>query len=141
MLRIACIVAVVAVLLAAPTASFAQNPFAGTWRGFVAVNGIQCRSDLVMTPSGTYSETARCGPYATGQRGTYRIFPSRIISRTVTDFFPRTRYVVDAQVGSGHTETNATPPGGTYRYTFTTPNTMVWRDVNFGGTITYRRVR
>jgi hypothetical protein len=94
-----------------------------------------------MTLTGTYSETARCGPYATGQSGTYRVFPNRILSRTATDFFPKTRYVVGAQVGTGHTEPNATPPGGTFRYTFTTPNTMIWRDVNFGGTITYRRVR
>lgn len=141
MLRNASIVAAfVAALLAAPAASFAQDPFAVTWRGFVAVNGMQCRFDLVMTPTRTYSETARCGSLATGQRGTYRVFPNRTISRTVTDFFPRTRYVVDAQPGTGHTETNATPPGGTFHYTFTTPNTMVWRDVNFGGTIIYRRV-
>jgi hypothetical protein len=133
--------ALVAALFAVPAPADAQGPFAGTWRGFVPVNGMQCRFDLVMTPTGTYSETARCGPYVTGQTGTYRVFPNGILSRTVTDWTPRTRYIVDAQPGTGHTEYNAKPPGGTFRYTFTTPNAMVWRDVNFGGTITYRRVR
>ena len=41
----------------------------------------------------------------------------------------------------GHYETNAKPPGGSYRVAFISPNTMVWRDVNFGGTVTFRRVR
>ncbi len=131
----------VAALFAVPAAGAAQGTLAGTWRGFVPVNGMQCRFDTVMTPTGTYTETVRCGPYATGQSGTYCVFPNGVLSRTVTDWTPKSRYVVGAQVGSGHYETNAKPPGGTFRYTFTSPDTMVWRDVNFGGTITYRRVR
>jgi hypothetical protein len=54
---------------------------------------------------------------------------------------PRQRYIVGTVPGTGHYEPNATPPGGTFRYSFPSPNTMVWTDVNAGGTITYRRVR
>ncbi|HEV3087827.1 MAG TPA: hypothetical protein VGX96_11430 [Candidatus Elarobacter sp.] len=133
--------AVAATLFAVPAASAAQNSLSGVWRGFVQMNGMQCRFDLVMTPSGTYTETDRCGPYATGQSGTYRVFPNGTLSREVTDWMPKSRYIVGAQVGTGHYEPNAKPPGGTFRYTFTSPNTMIWRDVNFGGSITFHRVR
>jgi hypothetical protein len=117
-----------------PLASSAQDPFAGSWRAFYPVNGMNCRFDLVMVPTGTYHEIAQCGPYVTSQTGTYRVFPNHTIGRTVTDWTPRTQYVV----GSGNQDTRQ-PPGGMYRYTFTGPNTMVWRDVNFGGTLTYHR--
>ena len=137
-LRIGAVVLAVAAL---PLASAAQSTLAGTWHGVAAVNGMRCTFDRVMTPTGTYSEIERCGPYATSQRGTYRVFPNHTVSFVVEDFTPRQRYVVDAVPGTGHTEQNATPPGGTFRYTFTSPNTMVWTDVNFGGTITFRRVR
>jgi hypothetical protein len=128
-------------ILGAPVAGGAQNSFAGTWRGFVTVNGMQCTFDLVMMVNGTYNEMGRCGTLATGQSGTYRAFSNGTLSRTVTNWTPRQRYIVGAQVGTGHWEDNARPPGGTFQVTFSNPNTMIWRDVNFGGSITYRRVR
>ena len=124
-----------------PLASAAQDPLAGSWRAFYPVNGMNCQFDLVMTPTGKYYELAHCGPYATSQSGTYRTFPNNVIGRTVLDWTPRSHYIVGAAVGTGHTELTAKPPGGTYRYTFTTPNTMVWRDMNQGGSLTYRRLR
>ena len=132
-------IAVVAALLGAAAPCGAQSPFAGSWTGTVTLNAIRCRFDLVMTAD-HYNEVARCGPYATGQSGTYRVFPNGTISRTVTDWTPKSRYLVDAQPGTGHYEQNAKPPGGTFRYTFTNADTMVWRDATYGGTITYRRV-
>ena len=132
-----------AVLLAAagtaPVA--AQNGLAGSWRGTVVVNGMRCTFDRVIVQNGNYSEIERCGPYATGQSGTYHVFANHTISFIVADWTPKQRYVVGAYPGMGHYEDNARPPGGTFQYSFTSPNTMVWRDVNFGGTIVYRRVR
>ena len=121
--------------------AFAQTPLAGSWHAFAQVNGMTCTFDRVITAAGRYSEIERCGPYVTSQSGTYTVFPNHTVSFSVTDFSPRQRYIVGAAPGSGHYEPNATPPGGTFRYTFTAPDTMVWRDVNFGGTITYRRTR
>ena len=92
-----------------------------------------------MTTTGTYSETERCGSLATGQSGTYRVFPNHTISFVVTSFFPTRRYVLDNGY-SGHYEPNAKPPGGSFAYRFTTPNRLVLRDINYGGTLTYRRV-
>ena len=66
------------------------------------------------------------------------VFSNGILVRDVIDWGPRKRYVLDNGY-SGHYEENAKPPGGSFRVTFTSPDTMVWQDVNFGGTVTYRR--
>jgi len=132
-------IALMLVFAAAPRAAAADDPFAGTWRGFAATNGMQCQFDLVMTAAGRYFETARCGPYATSQSGRYRVFSNGTLSRVVTTWSPTQHLVVDATPGSSHYEPTSRPPGGTYQYRFTTPDTMVWRDVNFGGTLTFRR--
>jgi hypothetical protein len=126
---------------ALPAAAAAQMPIAGTWRAVAPVNGIRCTFDRVIVPTGTYSELEQCGPYKTAQSGTYTVFPNHTVSFVVTDWTPRQRYIVDAVPGTGHYETNARPPGGTFHVAFTSPDTMVWRDLNFGGTITFRRVR
>jgi hypothetical protein len=128
-------------LAVVPLAAAGQDSFAGVWRGSVTMNGMACTFDRVMTSSGTYSEIERCGSMVTGQRGTYKVFPNHIIGFTVIDWTPKQRYVVDAAPGTGHYEPNAQPPGGMFHYTFTSPNTMVWRDVNFGGTVVFHRVR
>ncbi|HEX3464257.1 MAG TPA: hypothetical protein VHS78_09455 [Candidatus Elarobacter sp.] len=133
--------AVVVVLAALPLAGAAQDEFPGTWHATFPMAGMRCAFDLVMTANGTYHEIERCGTIATSQSGTYRIFPNGVISRSVEDWTPKQRYIVGAQVGTGHWETNAKPAGGTFRYRFTSPNAMVWRDVNFGGVITFHRVR
>jgi len=124
-----------------PVAATAQSNdrFAGTWRAAMTINGMQCTLTVAMTTTATYVENDRCGPYATGQSGTYRTFPNGLLVRTVTDWTPRQRYIVDAG-GGGHYETNAKPPGGTYRVTFTSNTTMVWRDANMGGVATFHRV-
>jgi hypothetical protein len=141
MLRIALtFTAALLALSAVPVASSAQDPFPGTWHGVAAVNGMSCTFDRVMTTTGTYSEIERCGTLATGQSGTFHVFPNHTISFVVTDWTPKQRYVMDSGY-SGHYEPNAKPPGGTFAYTFTTPNALVFRDVNFGGSLTYRRLR
>ena len=123
-------------LLAAPIA-LAQNNFDGAWKASVIVGGQRITFNLVMGPGQRYSEIARAGSLMTRQAGTY-VFSNGVLIRTVTDFDPKQRYVLDNGY-SGHWERNAPPPGGSYRVNFTSPNTMIWQDINFGGTITFRR--
>jgi hypothetical protein len=121
------------------TAQFAaaQNELDGTWEAVVTIYGQRCTFNLVMTVGQHYTETLRCGNLMTWQAGTY-VFSNGILVRDVTDWEPRKRYVLDDGY-SGHYEENAKPPGGSFRVTFTSPDTMVWQDVNFGATLTYRR--
>ena len=123
------------VLLAAPLA-FGQK-FDGTWKAGLTLNGQRCIFSLVMGPGERYSELLRCGALMTRQSGTY-VFSNSVLMRTVIDWDPKRRYVLDNGY-SGHWEQNAKPPGGSFRVKFTTPDIMVWQDVNFGGTITYKR--
>jgi hypothetical protein len=121
------------------TAQFAaaQNRLDGTWEAVLILNGQRCIFNLVMTVDQHYTETLRCGDLMTSQAGTY-VFSNGLLVREVTDWEPRRRYVLDNGY-RGHYEENAKPPGGSFRVTFTSPDTMVWQDVNFGGTLTYRR--
>ena len=127
--------------VAVPSGALAQDSLIGSWHGAIAMNGMRCAFDRVIAADGTYGEIERCGSMATSQRGTYRLFANNLVSFNVDDWNPKQRYIVGVQPGTGHYESNAKPPGGTFRYTFLSPSTMVWRDVNFGGTITYHRVR
>jgi hypothetical protein len=121
------------------TAQFAaaQNELDGTWNAVMTIYGQRCTVDLVMTAGQHYTETLQCGNLTTWQAGIY-VFSNGILAREVTDWEPKERYVLDNGY-SGHYEENAKPPGGSFRVTFTSPDTMVWQDVNFGGTLTYRR--
>ncbi|HEX3466804.1 MAG TPA: hypothetical protein VHT05_01760 [Candidatus Elarobacter sp.] len=126
-------------LVALPAAAPAASSFTGSWRGAVRINGQACAIQVVLSPNGSYVQTARCGNIMTQQSGSYRIFPNNEIGFTVTDWSPKQRYVVGSQVGSGHVEPNAKPPGGMFRITVIGPNSMVWRDVDYGGAITMIR--
>jgi len=128
--------AVLVLGLAAPLAA-APNPFDGTWQSLLAANGMRCAVKLIMSAGQRYSEAIQCGGYMTWQSGTY-VFANGILVRNVVDWQPKQRYVLDNGY-SGHYEANAKPPGGSFRVAFTSPNTMVWRDVHFSGTITYQR--
>jgi hypothetical protein len=134
--RILCAAAAFAAL---PAAATAASPFAGTWQGGVTMNGIPCTFRLVITGT-AYSQLARCGTAATSQSGPFRVFANHTLTLGVTDWSPRRRYVADTGY-TGHYETNAQPPGGTYAYAFGNANTMTWRDVHYGGVITFHRVQ
>jgi hypothetical protein len=116
----------------------AQN-LDGAWNAALVIKGQRCRFNLVNTTGQHYSEILRCGRYMTRQSGTY-VFTNGTLVRTVLDWDPKQRYVLDNGY-TGHYEQNAKPPGGSFKVSFTSPNTMVWQDINFGGTITYQRAR
>lgn len=128
------------VLTAPFVASGAQSPFEGSWRAVFTVYNMRCTSNLVMSSGQRYSELVQCGSVTTWQSGTYVLSRDGVLVRNVIDWEPKQRYVLDSGY-SGHYEPNAKPPGGSFRVTFTSPDTMAWRDVSFGGTLTYRRVR
>ncbi|HLY22183.1 MAG TPA: hypothetical protein VKT83_06905 [bacterium] len=130
------VAAALVLALAAPLGA-AANPFDGTWQALLVVNGIRCAVKLVMSTGRRCAESIQCGGYMTWQSGTY-VFANGTLVRTVVDWEPKQRYVLDNGY-TGHYEGNAKPPGGSFRVAFTSPNTMVWRDVQFGGTVTYRR--
>ncbi len=113
--------------------------FTGTWHGAFTINRQRCTIEVVLSANGSYAQEARCGALMTQQSGTYRIYPNGEIGFSVVDWSPKQRYVVGTRVGSGHFENNAKPPGGAFKYTFTSANAMVWRDVDYGGTITLLR--
>ncbi len=146
--------ALLALALAAPIVASAQT-LNGTWVEHRTVNGVACTMETIMN-SGSYSEKVECGSMMTWQTGTY-VLSGNALVRHVTDFEPKWRWIVDGgplvpynnygryreyQGGlRGHWERNATPPGGTFQVTFTSPNSMSWYDVNFHGTAYFQRVR
>src|SRR5262249_19551864 len=142
-----------AVALVAPAVATAQNNMTGTWVAYHNINGMSCSLTMVID-SWRYSEAAQCGPYKTWQSGTYAV-QGNLLVRQVLDFEPKTRYIVDGRplgydyscpygtyrcpgwyggpggnypLGpGGHYEANATPPGGSYRVTITSANSMTWQ--------------
>jgi|GEM_PF-1526706 len=146
MTRIGLRVVALSFALAAPfVAHAAQNPFDGKWEAGFTVNSWRCTANLVMGPGQRYSELIKCRPpvgdtQTTWQSGTYVLSKDGLIVRNVIDWEPKQRFVLDSGY-SGHWEPNAKPPGGSYRVNFTSPNMMVWRDVKFGGALTYRRLQ
>ncbi len=129
-----------AVALAAPAVASAQS-MDGRWQAALMLNGYRCTFDLVMN-AGRYREVVQSGGLMTMQSGIYTL-SGNVLVRTVLDFEPKYRYVVDARSRhgrGGHYERNATPPGGSFTVTFISPDAMHWQDVNFGGTITFQRV-
>ena len=123
--------------LAAPLIAGAQSPYDGVWRATLAANGQRCSVDLVMRV-GEYSELLRCGSLMTRQVGTY-VVSGGLLIRQVVNWAPRTMPVYDIYIG-WHDEPTSKPPGGSYQVTFLSRDSMTWRDVNFGGTITFYRV-
>jgi hypothetical protein len=127
------------IALAVVPLTAAAASLVGSWQGVFTLNGQRCTISVVMNTNASYVETLRCGTLMTQQSGTYKVFPNGEVGFNVVDWSPKQQYVVGAQVGSGHYEALAKPPGGLFKYSFSGPNTMVWRDVNFGGTITLQR--
>jgi len=141
MRRFSVIVAAVLSVLGASTDSAAAAPsVVGSWHGALTMNGQRCTVAAVLNANRSYIESVRCGSLMTQQSGTYRVFANGEIGFSVIDWQPKQQWVVGAQVGSGHYAPMAKPPGGLFKYTFVSATTMIWRDVNFGGSIALQRL-
>ncbi len=88
----------------------AQSTLDGTWNSALVVNGQRCAIQLIMSPGQRYSEAVKCGGIMIWQAGTY-VFANGTLVRSVVDWQPKQRYVLDTGY-SGHYEANAKPPGG-----------------------------
>lgn len=131
--------AVVALSFVVAAQLAAAQKLDGVWKASLTLNGQRCYFNLVISPGQNYSETARCGTLMTQQSGIYA-YSNGTLARTVIDWEPKDRYVLD-NGHWGHYEPNAKPPGGVFAVTFTSPHAMVWKDIKFGGSITYRRAQ
>ncbi len=126
----------------AATAPQAQS-LVGAWRGFVNMNGMNGQFDLVVQPSGAYSETLQAGQMMTMQSGEIRATGPGIITFVVEDWEPKSHnvYMPQGTVGGYYSpEASDKPPGGAWRVQFNGPNSFMMQDVNLGGTITFTRV-
>lgn len=137
-------VAVLLALAAVPTACAAKDSLVGSWRTVIDMSRYggtgHCTEVRVITESRTYSSTVTCPRGTTMQSGTYTVFPEHTVGFKATDWEPKTRPVRDAS-GAIHYEDNPQPPGGMVEYSFSSPDTLVTRDINVGETTTYQRVR
>jgi hypothetical protein len=125
--------------------SYAQiNSFVGTWQGIAVVNGTSISINLVMGPDQRYSEQLQSGSLRTLEAGYYTITNQSVITFQVVDWDPKTQpvYHPTGTVGGYYTqEPTPKPPGGTFRFQFTSPNSVRLQDVNFGGIITFNRIQ
>jgi hypothetical protein len=136
-----------ALALAVPAVMSAQT-LDGKWESVNYVSGQQVRIELVMLAGQRYSETVVSGPYRTLQSGTY-VFNGNVLMRSVQDFAPRKQWIVDVVADpysptgnrlGGHWQDLTTPPGGRFQVTITSADTMFWKDLDFGGSITFHRI-
>ena len=128
-----------AAALTAASAQAQQNPFVGVWRAATEMGTIT----TVMGPDMRYSEQVVAGSIMTLQQGNY-VINGDLVSFEVLDWEPKTmpRYQPLGTQGGYWTEVPTTkPPGGTFRFHFTSPNTVTMQDVNFGGSATFTRIQ
>ncbi len=123
---------------AAAQVATAQN-LMGKWVGSTVINGQKYSFTMTVTAGNHYIETAQVGTLMTTQSGTY-VFTNGLLVRNVIDWQPKQQMVVNPPYGTKSVPL-AKPPGGSFRVTFTGPNTMVLQDVNTRGTLTYQRVQ
>jgi len=142
--RVALLAALPAVLLGPASAPAQQNPFVGSWRGAAQVNGATITFNTVMGPDLRYSQQQIMGRYMTTLSGHYAFPAANVVAFQVEDWQPRTLPVYHATGTTGgllHPGAGARPPGGVFRYKFTSPNSVVLQDTNLGGAVTFNRVR
>jgi hypothetical protein len=125
-------------------ASAQQNPFVGSWRGVTQANGAAIVFNLVMGPDLRYSQQLTMHGYMTLQSGRYALPTRNVIAFQVEDWQPRTQPVYHPSGTTGGYTTQQPvprPPGGTFRFQFSSANSFTLQDVNLGGVITFNRVR
>lgn len=141
--RIAAFAAILIALVTAVNSDAQGNSFVGSWRGVVTVNGMAVTFNLVMGANQSYSlqEVSRIG--MTLQTGYYRVNGQQI-GFEVVDWQPKTAPVYHApgwQGGYYVQQPLAKPPGGMFRFQFTSSSSLTMQDVNLGGVITYNRLQ
>jgi hypothetical protein len=142
--RVALLAALPAALLGPARAPAQQNPFVGSWRGAAQVNGATITFNTVMGPDLHYSQQQIMGRYMTTLSGPYAFPAANVVAFQVEDWQPRTLPVYHATGTTGGYYTQEPvprPPGGVFRYKFTSPNSVTLQDTNLGGTVTFNRVR
>jgi hypothetical protein len=122
---------------AAPAVAQTQS-LVGDWRG--AYHGVNFR--LVVEQGGAYAQTERMSRAVTAQRGVIQIAGPDTIIFVVQDWAPKMQNIYHPSGMTGGfwaTGPVDKPPGGTYRVTFNSPNSITLKDVNLGGVITFQR--
>ena len=136
--RLGLVVAALVASCSAPALQTAGGSMTGTWQG--AYQGVQIQ--LVVQPSGTYSETQTVGSAMTMVSGQIEPAGPGEVTFTVQDWQPRTQnvYHPTGTVGGYYSQDPvAPPPGGTYKLQFAGANAFTLQDVTYGGVITYTR--
>lgn len=135
---------IAAFALASLTTAQAQTAsLVGSWRGFAQIRGAAVEFDLVVQPNGVFTETERSRALMTMQSGQTHFAAPDLVIFEVQDWRPRTMpvYHPTGTVGGYYTQQpTSRPPGGTWRLTWRGPNSVVMRDVNLGGAVTFNRV-
>lgn len=131
--------AAMALYLALAAQLAAGQNLMGKWVGSAVVNGQRISFTMTVTAGNHYIETAQAGSLMTTQSGTY-VFTNGLLVRNVIDWNPKQQMVMNPPLGTKSVPV-ARPPGGSFKVTFTGPNTMVLQDVNLKGTLTYQRVQ
>ncbi len=108
----------------------AGNPFLGVWQGGTMMDTdlgkvpIQIR--LTFLSDGTYWQETGTQPRAgTMQGGHYKILPKSMLHLSVEKWAPK----------------GPRPPGSLFHYQFLDANTLFVKDANFGGTVTFKRIK
>ena len=120
--------------------------FTGSWRSVMTINGAAVEFDMVVQPNMAFNQVQRSGGGMTQQTGQVQQTGPDTVTFAVEDWEPKTMpsYSFDPQQCPGqpcwHDIPTTKPPGGTWRYWFTDPNTLNMHDVYMGGDITYQRV-
>ncbi len=109
---------------------------AGTWNGAATLNGATYYTTVVFQPNGQFSEQTRMGTLMTLTTGTYEWIDRNTFHMTPRDWEPKQQCFPQ----SGCHEIRM-PPGTMMRVTFTSPDTISLRDLNFGGTVVYQRAQ
>ena len=124
-----------------PASTQAQGGAAwmGTWQG----EAMGVAITLTILPNGQFNQQSAAGGMMTFLSG--RVVPGGpdVFTLDVEDWQPKTSNVYHASGAGGYytQELVPKPPGGTWRVTFASPDTMTLQDVNLGGVITMLRVR
>jgi hypothetical protein len=134
-----------AVSLIASVAQAQGNPFAGSWRSVMNINGTMVEFDLVIQPNMAFSEQQRSGGGMTMQTGQIQPTGQNIVTFVVEDWEPKTMpsYSFGQECPGApcwHQIPTTKPPGGTWSYRFNNANSLSMHDMYLGGDITYQRV-